>query len=70
MGKNMRSSVKLYEELLKLQNVKEGEKVVIVAEQQYARAHASIMDDNQTALANVCTAHCANGHLLCFCWSG
>ena len=53
MGKNLRSSVKLYEDLLMLQNVKEGEKVVIVTEQQYARSHASILNDNQTALANL-----------------
>lgn len=52
---NVRSSVELYEELLKLQNIKEGKKVVIVSEQQYARLHEVVLDHHQASLANIGT---------------
>jgi 2,5-dihydroxypyridine 5,6-dioxygenase len=50
---NLNSPVKLYEEFLRLQNLKKGEKVVIVSEQEYARVNSKIISDNQQALANL-----------------
>ena len=53
MNKNLSSSVRLYEEFLKLQNIKEWEKIVLISIPQYVREHATIVDAYQTALSNL-----------------
>lgn len=50
MNQKINSSIRLYEEYFKLQNVKEGEKVVILSGQQYDR---TILEPYQMALANL-----------------
>jgi len=55
MGKGLNNSVSLYEELIKLQNIKDSEKVVIVTEPVYARENPTIVYAFQTALSNLGT---------------